>query len=240
MIRRCLLSQLWTSPRQNGYHLLASFFMKAIDPFLFSEVIISLETCLTSKNQNPPRLSHILPGLGFLWETSTCNAWPLRCSVLWCCQKMLPWSVLCQWGSQQETSLFSSRQRGSTQHYSDGKRLSREWYNNDQPNAGKHYFQNTEFSRPEVLWGSRALCSYVSSASWQFLFQNNMQKKLNALTHKTNTCTEFPMKWRCWKDRGQLFRTIRTCDKGCVDHSHTVAWLDTQTTLLHMKSKNCL
>lgn len=33
-------------------------------------------------------------------------------------------------------------------------------------------------------------------------------KKLNALTHKTDTCTEL-IKWRCLRDRSQLFMTTR-------------------------------
>lgn len=59
--------------------------------------------------------------------------------------------------------------------------------------------------------------------------------KLNALTHKTNTCTDLLMKWRCWKDRASSVCPHSTALWQGQAH---VARLETQTTLLHVNTKN--
>lgn len=79
-------------------------------------------------------------------------------------------------GLTARTLVLSGRQRGSTRGYPGRRRLSREWHSSDQANAGKHCFQNTEFSRPKVPEDPGSCVPMYSSAPWQLLTWNNMQK----------------------------------------------------------------
>lgn len=142
-------------PRPSGYHPPGPFFMKA-GSFLFSKVITSLENFLTSKVQNPPRLSSILHRFPIGGSCSYRPTLEILGSLV--LPKVLPGSLL---GAGVHSKTTSAQAGQGAHRIAWWERLAREWCSNHQANAGKHCFQNTEFSRPKVPWGSRTLWSHV-------------------------------------------------------------------------------